>query len=83
LNWNGDLDYPNESEDEWVENDDSDVEVDDDIKAGESPWYRVVSAVRTVPDLIRRTLRSMKHNDEKLMTVSTMETRRKKGNTEM
>jgi hypothetical protein len=80
LNWNGDLDNPNVSEDECEPDDESDTEPCKGIKASESPEHRVVGATPNVPGLIQPTRKSMKQAEKGLVTVSTMETRRNKGN---
>jgi hypothetical protein len=80
LNRNGDLDNPNVREDECEPDDESDTEPCKGIKASESPEHRVVSAAPNVPGLIQPTRISMKQAEKGLVTVSTMETRRNKGN---
>jgi hypothetical protein len=80
LNWNGDLDNPNESEDKCEADDESDPEPCSGIKASESPEHRVVGAAPNVPGLFRPTRKSMKQAETGLVTVSTMETRRNKRN---
>jgi len=80
LNWTGDLDNPNESEDNCGADDESDIEWCIGIKASESPEHRIVSATSNVPGLIRPTQKSMKQAQKWLVTVSAKETRRNKGN---
>jgi len=80
LNWNGDLDNPNESEEGCEADDESDMEPDIGINALESQEHWVVSAALNVAGLIRPTWRSMKNTEMGLTTVSAMETRRNKGN---
>jgi len=80
LNWNGDLDNPNESEDNCEADNESGTELSNGIKASESPEHRVVSAAPIVPGLIRPTRRLMKQAEMRLINVSAMETRRNKGN---
>jgi len=80
LSWNGDFDNPNVSEDDWEADNESDIELDNEIKALESPEHRVVSATPNVPGLIQPTRMSLKQAQKALMTVTAMETRRNKGN---
>jgi len=80
LNWNGDLDNTNDSEENCEADDESNIEPDNDIKASESPEDWVVSGARNIPGLIWPTWRSMKKAENGLITVSAMETRRNKGN---
>jgi len=53
LNWNGDLDNPNDSEDDWEPDDESDMELHNDIEDSETTEQRNVSAAPNVPGLIR------------------------------
>jgi len=64
LNCNGDLDNPNESEDECEADDESDTESCSGIKVSESPEHRVVSAAPNVLVLIRPTWKSMKQGEK-------------------
>jgi len=77
--WNGDLDNPNESEDHWEADNESDIELENGIKDVESPERRDVSAALNVPGLIWPTGRSKKKTEKVLMTVNTMETRKIQG----
>jgi len=74
------LDNPIASEDDWDADDQFDIELDNGIKALESPEHRVVSASPNFPGLIWLTQRSMKQTQKGLMMVTAMETRRNKGN---
>jgi len=80
LNRNGDFDNPTDTEDDW----DADTELDIDLQNGvddpEGPELWDLSAAKNVPGLIRSTQRSKKIAGTALMIVSTMETRRNKGN---
>jgi hypothetical protein len=49
LNWNGDLDIPNESEDDWDPDNESDMELDNSSEASETLEQRNVSATPNVP----------------------------------
>jgi len=80
LNWNGNLDNPNEREDECEADDESYMEPCCGIEASKTTDHCVVSAAPNVTGLIQPTLKSMKQGNKGLVTVSTMETRRNKGN---
>jgi hypothetical protein len=60
LNWNGDLDIPNDSEEDWEVDTDSDMELDNSIQDSETPEVRNVSAPPNVPGLIGPILQSKK-----------------------
>ena len=78
LNWNGDLDNPNDSEDDWEADNESDMELDNGSEESETPELRTVSAAPNVPGLIRPILRSEKKVEKAMLTVNIMETRRNK-----
>jgi len=80
LHWNGDLDYPNDSEEDCKADDESDIEPDNGSKAWESPELWVVNAAPNVPGVIRPIWRSMRKAQKGVVTVSAMERRRNKGN---
>jgi len=79
LNWNGDLDNPNDSEDDGGADVESDIELDNSIEDPDCPEQQDVSAAPNVPGLIRRTRKSMRQLENVLMTVNAIETRRNKG----
>jgi len=79
LNWNGDLDNPNDSEDDCAADIESDIEQDNSIEDPECPERRDVSAAPNVPRLIRPTRKSKRQAEEVLMTFNTIETRKNKG----
>jgi hypothetical protein len=79
LNRNGDLDNPNDSEDDCAADFESDMHQDNTIEDPESPQQRNVSAAPNVPRLIRPTRKSKRHAEKVLVTVNTIETRRNKG----
>jgi hypothetical protein len=56
LNWNRDLDNPNDSEDDWQGDNESDRELDDGSEESETPGLRSVNAAPNVPGLIRPIL---------------------------
>jgi len=70
LNWYGDLDNPNDREEDCESDDAFDIEPEIGIKDSECPEHWVVSAAPNVPGLIRPTERSMNQAGEGLMTVS-------------
>jgi hypothetical protein len=80
LIWSGDLDNPNESDGKCEADDESDTEPCSGITASESPEHRVASAAPNFPELIRPTRKIIKQAENVFVTVSTMETRRIKGN---
>jgi len=79
LNWNGDLDNLNDSEDNWVADIESDIEQDNSIEATECPEQWDVGGPPHVPRLIRPTPKSKRQAERVLMTVNAIETRRNKG----
>jgi len=64
LNWNGDLDNPNESEDDWEADNGSDMELDNGSEDSKTPEQRNVSAAPNVPQLIRSIGRTKKNVDK-------------------
>jgi hypothetical protein len=79
LNWNGDLENPNDSEDDCAADDESDIEHNNGIKDPECPEQQDVSAAPNVPGLIRLTQKSKRQAEKVLVTVNAVETRRNKG----
>jgi hypothetical protein len=79
LDWNGDLDIPNVSEDDCEADDESDLEEDNVFEDSETTAQRDVSAAPNVPGLIQPTRKSKRQAEKVLVTVSAMEMRRKKG----
>jgi len=57
LVWNGDLDNPNDSKDDWDADYESDLELDNGINDSESPEQQNESAAPIVPRLIWPTRR--------------------------
>jgi len=55
LNWSGDLDIPNDSEDDWEADNESDMQMDNVREDSETPEQRNVSATPNVPQLILPT----------------------------
>jgi len=79
LNWNGDLDNSNDSEDDCAADDESDIEQYNGIEDSECPEQQDVSATPYVPGLVRPTRKSKRQSDKVLLTVSAVETQSNKG----
>jgi len=79
LNWNGDLDNPNDSEEDYAADDDSDIEHNNCIDDPECPEEQDVSAAQNVPGLVRPTRKSKRQAEKVFVTVNAVETRRNKG----
>jgi len=78
LNWNRDLEYPNDSEDDCAADIESNMDQDNSINGLQSPEQRDVSAAPNVPALIWPTWKSKRHAEKVLVTVNEIETRRNK-----
>jgi len=78
LNWNGNLDHPNDREDNWEADNKSDMELDNgcDNSGSQEQWN--VSAAQNVPRLIRPIKWAKKTVQKELMTVNIIQTRRNK-----
>ena len=70
---------PNNSEDNWEADNESDMELDNGSEESETPEVRNLSVALNVPRLIRPRQQSKKKVEKALVTVNIMETRRKKG----
>jgi len=79
LNWNGDLDNPNDSKDDCTADFVSDMAPNNSIEGSESPEQRHVSGTLNVPGLIWPTRKSKWHAEMVFMMVNSIETRRNKG----
>jgi len=79
LNWNGDLDNPNNCEDDCKADNESDTELDKGSEVSDTLQVRNVSAAPNVPGLIRPIPQSKKKVEKASVTVNIMETRRNKG----
>jgi len=79
LNWNWDLDNPNDCEDDWEAEDDSDMQLDNSSEDSETPVQQNASAAPNLPGLFRSTQRSRKKVEKALMTVNIIKTRWNKG----
>ena len=83
LNWNGDLDYPNVSEDDGATDVESAIRQDTGIEHPECPEQRDESAAPNVPGLIRPIWKSQRQAEMVLLTFNAIEMRRNKGVKEM
>jgi hypothetical protein len=79
LNWNGDLNTPNDSKEDCTADDNSDIEHNNCIEDPECPEQQDVSAAPNVPGLVRPTRKSKRQAAKVLLTVNAVETRRNKG----
>jgi len=80
LNWNGDLDNPNESKDDCDADTELDVELENCFEDPECPEQRDVCATPNIPGLIRPIGRSKKRTEKGIVMVNATETRRIHGN---
>jgi len=78
LNWNGDLDNPNDSADDCAADDESNIEQNNGIEDLECPEQQDVSAAPNVPGLVRPTRKSKRQAEKVLVTVNAVETWRNK-----
>jgi len=78
-NWNGDLENPNDSEEDCAADDESDIEHNNSIADRECPEQQDVSAAPSVPGLVRPSWKSKRQAENVLVTVNAVETRRNKG----
>jgi len=79
LDWNGDLNNPNDSEEDCAADNDSNIEHNNYIEDPECPEQQDGSAARNVPGLVRPTRTSKRQSEKVLMTVNAAETQRNKG----
>jgi len=79
LNWNGDLDNPNDSEEDCVAADESGIEHNNGIEDPECPEQQDVSAAPNVPGLVRPTRNLKRQSTKVLVMVNAVETRRNRG----
>jgi len=79
LNWNGDLDNPNDSEDDCAADDESNIEPNNGIEDPERPAQQDVRAAPYVPALVRPTLKSKRPPEKVLVTVNAVDTQRNEG----
>jgi hypothetical protein len=74
FNWNGYSNNPNESQEDYVADFESDIEKEISIEDLECPEQWDVSAAPNVPGLIRPTRMSKRHTETMLKTVNATET---------
>jgi hypothetical protein len=79
LNWNRDLDNPDDSEQDCAADDDSDIEHNNCIEDPQCPEQQDESAAPNVPRLVRLIRKSKRQAEKVLMTVNAAETQRNKG----
>ena len=79
LNWNGDIDNPNDSEDDCGADIESNLEQNSSIEDPEYPEQRDIKTVPNVPGLIWPTRRSKSQGEQVLVRVNAIKTRRNKG----
>jgi hypothetical protein len=76
LNWNGDLDNPNDSEEYCAAAAESDIAHGNGIEDPDCPEQQEVSATPNVPRLVRPTRMSRRQADTVFVTVNAVEMRR-------
>jgi len=79
LNWNGNMDNPNDSEEDCVADEESVIGHYNGIDAAECPEQQDVNNTPTVPGLDRLTRKSPRQAVKVSVTVNAVETRRNKG----
>jgi hypothetical protein len=79
LNWNGDLDTQNDSEDDCAADDESDIGPNNGIDDPECPEQQDVSTMPNVHGLVRPTRKSKRQAEKVLVMVNAVETGRSKG----
>ena len=79
LNWNGDFENPNDSEEDCAVDNASNIEHNNCIEDPECPEAPDASTAPTVPGLVRPTRKSKRQAENVLMMVNAAETRRNKG----
>jgi hypothetical protein len=79
LNWNGDLDKSNDSEEDCAADDQFDIEHNNVNEDSECSELQDVSPAPNVPGLVRPTRKSKRQAEKVLLTVNAVETRRNKG----
>ena len=72
LTWNCDLDHPNDSEDDWAAEVESNIEPDVGIEDPEGPEQWDMSATPNIPGLIRPTWKSKRLAENVLLKVNTL-----------
>jgi hypothetical protein len=78
LNWNGDMDLSNDSDDNWAVDNECDQEHNNYIEDLECPEQQVVSAAPNMAGLVRLTRMSKRQAGKVIVTVSAVGTQRNK-----
>jgi hypothetical protein len=78
LNWNHDLDNPNDSEEDYASADESDIEYNNGIKHLECQEEHDVSITANVPGLGRPTRKSKRQAKKLFVTVNAVKMQRNK-----
>jgi hypothetical protein len=76
LNWNGDLDNPNDSEEDCAADQESDIEHNNCIENAEYPVHQDVSPWSNLSGLVRPTRKSKRKAETVLVTVNAVQMRR-------
>jgi hypothetical protein len=79
LNWNCDLDIPNDSEEDRASHNYSDIEHNHCIEDQECPEQQDVSVAPHVPGLVPLTRKSKRQAEKVVLTVNAVEMRRNRG----
>jgi hypothetical protein len=79
LHWNADLDNANEREEEWVVDNDSDIEHNNGINDSECPEQKDLRAAPNVPGLVWPTQKSKIQTRMVLLTLNAVETQSNQG----
>jgi len=79
FDWNGDMDNPNASVDDWETDIESDIDLDIAIDAAERPNHQDVSSAPNVAGLVWPTRCSMEQAENGSMMVTAMEKRSNNG----
>jgi hypothetical protein len=77
------LDNPNDSEEDCVAADESDIEHNNGMEDPECPEEQDVSTAPNMPGLVRPTWKSKRQADKVVVTVNVVEMRRNKGGKKM
>jgi hypothetical protein len=79
LNWNGNLNNPNDSEEDCAADDEFDIEHNNGLEDSECPEQQDVIPAPNVPGLVRPTWISKRQTEMVLVTVNAVETWRNQG----
>jgi hypothetical protein len=74
-----DLDNANHSEDDWEEDNDLDMELENGVQESETPDQGMFGTIEDFPGLIQPTWIAQKQTEMVFATVNTMDTRRNTG----